>query len=78
MWEAQRVYVGGSARLINAGTVSPSMFGGDTEVNLTGVDTGEKNAVTMLLAIGALEWDLSKAQPLKSDKEHPRLLTQEA
>ena len=72
------VYVGGSARLINAGTVSPSMFGGDTEVNLTGVDTGEKNAVTMLLAIGALEWDLSKAQPLKSDKEHPRLLTQEA
>lgn len=69
------VYVGGSARLINAGTVSPSMFGGDTEVNLTGVAPGARNAATMLLAIGALEWDLSKAQPLKSDKEHPRLLT---
>lgn len=69
------VSVAGSARLINAGQVSPSMFGGDTEVNLTGVDTSEKNAATMLLAIGALEWDLSKAQPLKSNKEHPHLLT---
>ena len=69
------VSVAGSARLINAGQVSPSMFGGDTEVNLTGVDTSEKNAATMLLAIGALEWDLRKAQPLKSNKEHPHLLT---
>ena len=69
------VSVAGSARLINAGQVSPSMFGGDTEVNLTGVDADEKNAATMLLAIGALEWDLSKAQPLKSNKEHPHLLT---
>ena len=69
------VYVGGSAHLINAGTVSPSMFGGDTEVNLTGVEADEKNAATMLLAIGALEWDLRKAQPLKSNKEHPHLLT---
>ena len=55
------VSVAGSARLINAGQVSPSMFGGDTEVNLTGVDTSVKNAATMLLAIGALEWDLRKA-----------------
>ena len=69
------VSVAGSARLVNAGTVNPSMFGGDTEVNLTGVDTGEKNAATKLLAIGALEWDLRKAQPLKSNKEHPHLLT---
>lgn len=69
------VYVGGSARLINAGTVSPSMFRGDVEVNLTGVTPGVKNAATMLLAIGALEWDLNKAQPLKSNKEHPHLLT---
>lgn len=69
------VSVAGSARLINAGTVSPSMFGGDTEVNLTGVTPGARNAATMLLAIGALEWDLSKAQPLKSNKEHPNLLT---
>lgn len=69
------VYVAGSARLINAGQVSPSMFGGDTEVNLTGVTPGVQNAATMLLAIGALEWDLRKAQPLKSNKEHPHLLT---
>ena len=42
------VSVAGSARLINAGQVSPSMFGGDTEVNLTGVDTSVKNAATEL------------------------------
>lgn len=69
------VYVAGSARLINAGQVSPSMFGGDTEVILTGVAPDVKNAATKLLAIGALEWDLRKAQPLKSNKEHPYLLT---
>ena len=68
------VYVTGSARLINAGAVKPSVFGGDTEVNLTSLSAGEVNAATELLEIGALEWDLSKTQPLKSNKEHPRLL----
>lgn len=68
-------FVTDSARLINAGVVRDCMFGGDTEVNLTSVSTGEVSAATELLALGALEWNLGKTLPLHSNKETPHIRT---
>ena len=60
----------GSARLINAGEVEISLFGSGAEVNLTGVDTGEKNAASELLKRGYLSWDLGETHPFKSKTRH--------
>lgn len=68
--ETDGVHVTGSARLINAGEVEISLFGSGTEVNLTGVDTEEKNAATELLKHGYLSWDLGETQPFKSKTRH--------
>lgn len=68
--ETDGVHVTGSARLINAGEVEISLFGSGTEVNLTGVDTSEKNAATELLKRGYLSWDLGETQPFKSKTQH--------
>lgn len=68
--ETDGVHVAGSARLINAGDIEISLFGSDTEVNLTGVDTGVKNAATELLERGYLSWDLGETQPFKSKTRH--------
>lgn len=68
--ETDGVHVTGSARLINAGEVEISLFGSGTEVNLTGVDTSEKNAATELLKRGYLSWDLGETQPFKSKTRH--------
>lgn len=68
--ETDGVYVTGSARLINAGEVEISLFGSGAEVNLTGVDTGEKNAASELLKRGYLSWDLGETHPFKSKTRH--------
>lgn len=68
--ETDNVYVTGSARLINAGDIAISLFGSDTEVNLTGVDTGEKNAASELLKCGYKDWDLGNTQPFTNKTQH--------
>ena len=68
--ETLSVYVTGSARLINAGDVWVSLFGSDTDVNLTGVDTGKKNAASELLKHGYLNWDLGNTQPFANKAQH--------
>lgn len=68
--ETDGVHVTGSSRLINAGDIEISLFGSDTEVNLTGVDTGVENAATELLKRGYLSWDLGETQPFKSKTRH--------
>ena len=65
------VYVTGSARLIHAGETRAAVFGGDTEVNLSEVDLGEKNAASVLLQFGLLHWDLGQTQPFKKTSPHP-------
>ena len=71
--ETLSVYVTGSVRLINAGDVWVSLFGSDTEVNLTGVDTREKNAASELLKHGYLNWDLGNTQPFTNKTQHTNL-----
>lgn len=68
--ETLHVYVAGSARLINAGDVEISLIGGDTEVNLTGVDSSKKNAASELLKHGYLNWDLGNTQPFINKTQH--------
>lgn len=68
--ETLHVYVAGSARLINAGDVEISLIGGDTEVNLTGVDSSKKNAASELLKHGYLNWDLGNTQPFTDKTQH--------
>ena len=68
--ETDGVYVAGSARLINAGGIEISLFGSGTEVNLTGVNIGQRNAATELLKRGYLSWDLGETQPFKSKTQH--------
>lgn len=68
--ETDGVHVAGSARLINAGDIEISLFGSGTEVNLTGVNTGQSNAATELLKRGYLSWDLGETQPFKSKTRH--------
>ena len=68
--ETDGVHVTGSARLINAGDIEASLFGSGTEVNLTGVNTGQSNAATELLERGYLSWDLGETQPFKSKTRH--------
>ena len=65
------VYVTGSARLINAGGTAAAVFGGDTEVNLSEVNLGKKNAASVLLQFGWLHWDLGQTQPFKKTSPHP-------
>ena len=69
--DTSNVYVTGSARLINAGGTAAAVFGGDTEVNLSEVNLGKKNAASVLLQFGWLHWDLGQTQPFKKTSPHP-------
>lgn len=69
--DTSNVYVTGSARLINAGETRTTVFGGDTEVNLSEVNSEKKNAASELLQFGWLHWDLGQTQPFKKTSPHP-------